>query len=123
MENGAPEPAHDAKVAEEAVVRHERVCGGEFMPKGFKARVMCVAIEDAEEDAEWLLHAKEPLERPFTVELLDGLIAGDTGGGDRALAGVVAFRRAGPKEEAEMEGKGCGVCGAVGGVTGLGGFG
>lgn len=69
---------------------------------------MRVAIEDGEEDGEGLLHAEKPFERPFPVELLDCLALGDARRGYSVLAGIIAFRGAGPEEKAEVEGEGGG---------------
>lgn len=56
-------------------------------------------IDEGEEDGEGLLHAEESVERPFSVELKDGLRVGDTLIGDYVLAGVVAFGGAVPEQE------------------------
>ena len=67
-------------------------------------------VEEGEEDGGRLLHAQEAVERPFAVELEDGLkvggFAGEAAGGGYVLAGVVAFGGAGPEEEAALEGWG-----------------
>lgn len=57
---------------------------------------MRITVEDGEEDGEGLLHAEEPFERPFPVELLDRLALGDARGGYSVLASIIAFRGAGP---------------------------
>lgn len=69
---------------------------------------MCIAIEDGEEDGEGLLHAEEPFERPFPVELLDCLAVGDARGGYNVLAGIIAFRGTGPEEKTEVDREGGG---------------
>lgn len=118
VEDGAPEPGDDAKEAKEAVVGHERVVSGELAADDLLATVVGVAVENAEEHREGLLDAKEAHERPFAVELLDGLAGVVAGGRHGVLAGVVAFGGAGPEEEAEVEGDGRGRVGeAVRGVA------
>lgn len=108
MKHGAPEPAAHSEEAEEAVVWHEWVSCGQLAPECPEARVVRVAIEDGEEDGEGLLHAEQPFERPFTMELLNFVAVHDARGGYRALAGIVAFGGAGPEEKAEVEGEGDG---------------
>lgn len=61
-------------------------------------------VGGGEEDGDGLLHAEEAGKGPFAVELDDGLVHGDAGRGDYALAGVVAFGGAIPEEEAVVEG-------------------
>lgn len=65
-------------------------------------------VEEGEDDAEGFLHAEETVEGPFAVELEDWLTVGGFAGearvGDDVLAGVVAFGRAVPEEEAVLEG-------------------
>lgn len=108
MEHGAPEPAAHPEEAEEAVVWHEGVSCGQLAPERPEARVVRVAIENGEENGEGLLHAEQPFERPFTVELLNFVAVHDARGGHRALAGIVAFGGAGPEEKAEVKREGDG---------------
>jgi len=65
-------------------------------------------VEEGEEDGGGLLHAEEAVEGPFAVELQDrgevGRVAAEPGGGGYVLARVVAFARAGPEEQAVVEG-------------------
>ena len=65
-------------------------------------------IEEREEDAGGLLHAKEAVEGPFAVELEDGFevgwIAGEAGLRRDVLAGVVAFGGTVPEQETVLEG-------------------
>lgn len=83
--------------------------------------VVSPEVAEGEEHGEGLLHAEEAVEGPFTVELHHWLVAGEAGGGDDVLAGVVAFGGAGPEQEAEVEREGGGVGGeAVFGLADLG---
>lgn len=58
---------------------------------------------EGEDDRAGFLHAQDTHERPFAVELEDGLRGIDALGGDDVLAGVVAFRGAVPEEETVEE--------------------
>lgn len=120
MEHGAPEPAAHAEIAEETVVWHKWVVSRQLAPEPLETRVVGIAIEDGEEDGEGLLHAKEPFERPFPVELFSCVTVGDARGGYSALAGIVAFRGASPEEETEVEREGGGRGRAVLRATFLG---
>jgi hypothetical protein len=69
---------------------------------------MSEEVEEGEEDRGWLLYAEKAPERPFPVELHDGVevrrVAGEALVGDDVLADVIAFRRTRPEEEAVLEG-------------------
>ena len=60
-------------------------------------------VKEGEEHGEWLLHAQKAVERPFSVELDDGLKFGDPVVGYDVLAGIVAFGGAVPEEESVEE--------------------
>ena len=78
------------------------------MSETFQTVGVSEEVEEGEEDGGGLLHAEEAVEGPFAVVLEDGgevgRVAGEAVGGGYVLAGVVAFRRAGPEEEAVVEG-------------------
>jgi hypothetical protein len=65
---------------------------------------VCEKVEEGKKDGEGFLHAKEAVERPFAVELHDGFGGCDALVGYYVLAGVVAFCRAIPEQEAVEEG-------------------
>ena len=71
-------------------------------------------IEQREDDAERLLHAKEAIEGPFPVKLIHGLhvrrVTGEASVGHYVLAGVVALGGAVPEEQATVEGCECELC-------------
>lgn len=104
MKDTAGGPARDADVGEHDVKGAQRVRGGDGVADFVEAVDVGPEVGGGEEDGDGLLHAKEAGEGPFAVELDDGLVRGDAGGGDYALAGVVAFRGAIPEEEAVVEG-------------------
>jgi hypothetical protein len=104
VEERGAEPTDYADVGEGGVVRGEGVVLGEVTAKGVEAHIVRVEVEDGEEDGEGLLDAKETAEGPFAVELLDGEVLGDPGGGKAALARVVAFGAAVPEEQLEVYG-------------------
>jgi len=116
VEDGREDPARHADLRDHLVPPPQRVGGRNVGPHAVvEAVVVRPEVAQAAEDREGLLHAQEAAEGPFAVELHDG--EGRDGGGAPlgyyALAGVVAFLRAGPEEEAVVEG-----CEHNGGVRG-----
>lgn len=71
---------------------------------------MCEEVEEREEDTGRLLNAREAVEWPLAMELEDrlevGRVARKSRLGRDMLAGIVAFRRAVPEQEAVLEGCG-----------------
>ncbi len=69
---------------------------------------MCKEIEEGEEDGEGLLNSKKAVERPFAMILDDRIkhwwVAREAPIGDDILTCMIAFGRACPKEEPEVEG-------------------
>ena len=108
MEKHTKHPARHTKVPKHQIVPPQRVAGRYLLSNLGYSPIVREEVEQAEEDGGWLLHAEEAVEGPFTVELEDGLEVGRFAFqaliGDDMLAGVVAFRRAGPEEEAALEG-------------------
>lgn len=97
MENTAKYPGRNAKVCEQTVVRSQWVVRG-YRGSEFRQTVlMRYHVSQAEEHAEGLLHAQNPNEGPFAVELSDGFIARDSFRGNDMLARVIAFLRACPQ--------------------------
>jgi hypothetical protein len=70
--------------------------------------LVCQEVEEREEDACWLLNAREAVEWPFAVELQDRFEVGWVSCEARlrrdVLTSVVAFGRAVPEKEAVLEG-------------------
>lgn len=100
MENHTERPAGQSDVPKGHIVFPQRMpfrnCllyPGHAMPMGRK-------VEEGEEHGKGLLHAHDPLEGPFAVELDHGAqhrgVARNTAVGNDMLAGVITFGRAGP---------------------------
>ena len=60
-------------------------------------------VQEREEDRERFLHSQESVEWPFPVELDDRFVGFDASVSYYVLAGIVAFCRAVPEEEAMEE--------------------
>ena len=73
VEDGGPEPADKAHVAEKPVVPVQRVRAGDLAVESGEAEHVGIQVRQAEHDGEGLLHAQHAAERPFAVELLDAL--------------------------------------------------
>lgn len=106
VKDGRPEPAHEAKVSEETIPVDHRIIVWEVEGNIAEASIVCIAIQDGEEDGEGFLDTEEASERPLAVKLLNGEAISDAFGGDGLLTDVVAVLGAGPEGETKMEGKG-----------------
>ncbi len=99
---GHPERAHQNVVGTERVVARDGVAD---LPQAVLVRE---EVEEGEEDGEWFLDAEKAVEWPFSMELDDGIehrwVARQAPVGDDLLTCVVAFGRACPEEESEVEG-------------------
>lgn len=104
VEDGAEDPGGHAEAGEEDVVGAEGVGGGDGLAQLGEAVLVRDHVAEAEEDGEGLLHAEHPNEGPLAVELRDGLARREPPLRHDMLARVVAFLRAGPEEEAVVEG-------------------
>lgn len=112
MEDHAERPARQTHVSKPQVVFPQRIRGGNLVAELRHAPIVRKVVEEGEDDAEWLLHAHEAVERPFSVELVDGLhvwrVAGEALGSYNVLACVIAFRGTVPEKESAVEG--CASC-------------
>lgn len=104
MKHAAGRPARDAHIGEHDVKGSHGVRGRDGVADFVEAVEVGPEVGGGEEDGDGLLHAEDAGEGPFPVELDDGLVGSDAGGGDYTLAGVIAFGRAVPQEEAVVEG-------------------
>lgn len=98
MEHAAGRPARDAHVGERNVKGPQGVRGRDGRADFAQAVEVRPEVGGREEDRDGLLHAEDACKGPFAVELDNGLVGGEAGGGDDALAGVVAFGGTVPEE-------------------------
>lgn len=100
VKHGAQRPAQQANVTESEIVGAERVAFGDGASNTIHAVLVSGEIQDGEESREHLLAAKDPMERPFSVELNNRIFKRRVFAyaleGNDALACVVAFRRTCP---------------------------
>lgn len=104
MKNAAGRPARDAHISEHDVKGSHSVRGWDRGADFVETVEVGPEVGSGEEDGDGLLHAQDASKGPFAVELDDGLVGGDAGRGDYALAGVIAFGGAVPEKEAVVEG-------------------
>lgn len=104
MKHAAGRPARDAHVGKHDVKGSHGVRGWDGGADFVEAVKVGPKVGSGEEDGDGLLHAEDAGEGPFAVKLNDGLVGGNAGGGDYALAGVIAFGGAVPEKEAVVEG-------------------
>ena len=69
MKYHAKYPCRHPKVCEYDVISTHRVFGRDPMLYFAQTNLMRKEIDEGKEDGEWLLHAQEPVKRPFSVEL------------------------------------------------------
>lgn len=98
VKHAAGRPASDAHVGERNIKGPQGVRGWDGGADFVQAVDVRPEVGGREEHGDGLLHAEHAREGPFAVELDDGLVGGEAGGGDDALAGVVAFGGAVPEE-------------------------
>ena len=103
MEDGAEDPGGHVEVGEQFVVPPHRVARGHALTQPRQPRLVREEVAQAEDDRERLLHAENPHEGPFPVELGDGPAGLEAARCGDVLAGVVAFLGAGPEQEAVVE--------------------
>lgn len=104
MKHTAGRPARNTHVGEHDVEGSHGVRGWNGVADFMEAVEVRPEVGSGKEDRDGLLHAENAGEGPFPMELDDGLVGGDAGGGDYALTGVVAFGGAVPEEEAVVKG-------------------
>lgn len=107
VEHHAEDPRREAKVSKAQVVFPQRVRGRDGFAQHFHAVVVGEEVEERKDDGKGFLHAEEAVKGPFAMELEDGFavwwVAGEALVGDDVLAGIVAFRRTVPEEEAVLQ--------------------
>lgn len=104
VENGTEDPAGDSNVGEQHVKRTQTVRRWDMSADLDKAMPVRIEVSQGEEHGKGLLHAEKSVEGPFAVELDNGLVSGDSLGGDNVLACVVTFGGAVPEEKATVGG-------------------
>ena len=104
VEDGAEDPGRHAEVGEQFIVGSEVIAGGDLGSQLCEAVLVREEVAHAEQHTEGFLHAEYPDKGPLAMELSDLVTARDTLRSNNVLAGVVAFLRASPEEEAAMEG-------------------
>lgn len=110
MKNSTKRPRHDSDVRKTGVVPPHRMSRRH---SGFDSRPpepVHDEVSEREECRQRFLDSENSVERPFSVELEDGITRGGADGGDDVLACVGAFGRGGPAEEAAVEWDWEGVC-------------
>lgn len=100
MEYRAERPTCQTAVTERKVVWPERVPRGDRLADSGHPLPMGKEIEDGEEDREDFLHAENPTEGPFAMELQDRRehwgISSESAIRHHMLTGIVAFGRTSP---------------------------
>lgn len=99
VKDHAEHPTSHAKVCQLNVVFAHCVRAWDIRGDFREAILVCEEVEEGEEYGERLLHAKEAVERPFSVELDDRFGCYDALAGYYVLAGVIAFLWAIPEEK------------------------
>lgn len=98
MEDRAEDPRGNADTRQPLIERKHRVGLGYLGADLFPAIPMRPQVAEREEDTEGLLHAKEAIKGPFSIELLDGETRGHALVGNYMLTGIIAFAGAIPEE-------------------------
>lgn len=104
VEDGAEDPGDGAEVGEDLVVPPQGVARGHALAQPRQTVPVRRQVTDAEEHGEGLLEPEDAHEGPLPVELGHAAARLHAPRGHDVLAGVVAFLRARPEEEAEVEG-------------------
>lgn len=108
VKDHAEDPTGHAERAHQDVVGTERIVARDGVADLPQAVLVREEVEEGEEDGEGFLNAEKAVEWPFPVKLDDGIehrwVTRQTPVGDDLLTCVVAFGRACPEEEAEVEG-------------------
>ena len=107
VEQHAKGPAGQAKVSKQEVVSAQTIRRRNRLSQPAHAVVVGDEIHEREEHREGLLHAQKAVEWPFAVVLEDGLavrwLSRQALVRHDVLAGVVAFGRAVPQQEAMLQ--------------------
>lgn len=104
VEGRAADPRRCAEEAEDLVVAAHGVARRHARAQPRQPHLVRHQVAHAEDDREGLLEPQHAHERPLAVELRDRLPGLEPAPRHDVLAGVVAFLRARPEEEAVVEG-------------------